>query len=105
MPVRTGPIAYKQLTADIEKAIRKLPKEVVRVRYSFGMDSTDEPAIYFRVVISDAASREDVLFKVTSRIEKILSEQIRPLEDWGMLAYFNFRNQSEQKELNDPDWA
>jgi hypothetical protein len=71
--------------------------------YSLGTDSTGEPSI-FRIVLTDAASREDKLAEVTSRISTIL-DQIRPQENWGLLSYFSFRSKSEQEELNDPDWA
>jgi hypothetical protein len=105
MPMLPTRVVQKtQLDNIIAKAIRKLGKEAVRVNYNLGTDSTGEPSIFFRIVLTDAASREDKLAEVTSRIATILDE-IRPQENWGLLSYFSFRSKSEQKKLNDPDWA
>lgn len=103
--VPTGSVHQSQLANEIAKAIRKLPKEVVRVNYNLGTDSTGEPAIFFRIVLTDAASREDKLAQVTDRIAMILFDGVRPHENWGLLPYFSFRSKSEQDERNDPEWA
>ena len=106
MPLaRTGPAQKTQLDSVIAKAIRKLGKETVRVNYSFGEDSTGEPSIFFRVLLTDAASREDKLLGTIGRIEKILIDEIRPQENWGLLSYFSFRSKSEQEGRNDPEWG
>jgi len=102
--VPTGSVQKTQLDTVIAKAIRKLGKETVRVNYSLGTDSTGEPSIFFRIVLTDAASREDRLAEVTSRISTILDE-IRPQENWGLLSYFSFRSKSEQEKRDDPDWG
>ena len=101
----TGLIHQTQLTNEITKAIRKLGKETVRANYSLGTDSTGEPSIFFRIILTDAASREDKLAEVTDRIAAILFEEIRPQENWGLLPYFSFRSKSEQEKRNDPEWA
>lgn len=103
--VPTGSIRQSDLANETAKAIRKLGKEVVRVRYNLGTDSTGEPSIFFRIVLADAASREDKLAAVTGRIATILFDEIRPHEQWGLLPYFSFRSKSEQEKRNDPEWA
>jgi len=103
--VPTGFINAAQLESAIKKAIRKLGKDVVRVNYSVGTDWADDPAIYFRVVLTDAASRDDKLLATANRVEAILSDDLRPYENWGLLPYFNFRRNSEQRERNDPEWS
>jgi hypothetical protein len=103
--VPTGIVHQTQLADEIAKAIRKLGKEAVRVSYSMGTDSTGEPSIFFRIVLTDTASREDRLADVTGRIATILFDEIRPHENWGLLPYFSFRSKSEQEERNDPEWA
>ena len=104
MPRATsGLMNYAQLTSIVDKAIRKLGKEVVRVRYNFGEDHTGDPSMFFRIVLTDAACREDTLMKVTGRIEKSLFEEIHLLEDWGLFPYFSFRSKSEQAELEGKD--
>jgi len=106
--VPTGLVNQTELAAEIAKALRKLTKstkETVRVRYSLGTDSTGEPSIFFRIVLTDAASREDRLADATSRIATILFDEIRPQENWGLLPYYSFRSNSEQEKRNDPEWS
>jgi hypothetical protein len=104
--VPTGFVHQAHLATEIAKAVRKLGKDtVVGVNYSLGTDSTGDASIFFRIVLTDAASQEDKLAEVTGRIETILYDEIRPQENWGLLPYFRFRSKSEQEELNDPEWA
>ena len=103
--VPTGFVHQTQLANEIAKAKRKLGKEVIRVNYSLGTDSTGEPSIFFRIVLTDAASREDKLAEVTGRIATVLFDEIRPQENWNLLPYFTFRSKSEQEQRNDPEWA
>ncbi len=101
-----GFVNQAQLAQSVNDAIRSLnPWEVVRVAYSIGNDSTDDPAIFFRIVLTDAASREDRLADVTERVESTLSGSIRPIENWGLTPYFSFRSFSEQSSRNDPAWS
>jgi hypothetical protein len=94
-----------QLASEIAKAVRKLRKEAVRVRYNFDTDSTGEPSIFFRIVLTDAASREDKIAEVARRIEKILDDDLHIYENWGLLSYFSFRSESEQAQRHEPEWA
>jgi hypothetical protein len=103
--VPTGLVHQTQLANEIAKAVRKLGKDAVGVNSVLGTDSTGEASIFFRIVLTDAASREDKLAEVTGRIESILFDEIRPLENWGLLPYFSFRGKSEQEKRNDPEWA
>jgi hypothetical protein len=103
--VPTGFVHQTQLAGEIAKAIGKLGRDAVRVNYSLGTDSTGEDSIFFRIVLTDAASREDRLAEVTSRIATILFDEIRPHENWRLLPYFSFRSKSEQEKRNDPEWA
>ena len=45
------------------------------------------------------------LGEVASGIEKILWDEIRPLENWGLHLYFAFRSESEMAEFKDPRWG
>ncbi len=105
MRVPTGFVHQTQLANEVAKAISKLGREVVRVNYSLGTDSTGESSIFFRIVLTDAASREDKLAKVTGHITTVLFDELRPHENWNLLPYFAFRSESEQKKRNDPEWA
>lgn len=101
----TGFVHQTQLGGEIAKAIDKLGSDVLRVNYSLGEDSTGEPSVYFRITLTDTASREERLAEVTSRIAAILFDEIRPQENWGLIPYFSFRSKSEQENRNDPEWA
>jgi hypothetical protein len=93
---------FESAVKEVEGAFRP---EIVRVRYDFGDDSTGEPAVFFRILLSDTASRRDRLRGIASRIETAIYRRVEPLEQWGVLPYFTYRSQSEQAQLNDPAWA
>ena len=101
-----GYVHQAELKQSVNTALQSLnPQEVVRVAYSIGPDSTDDPAIFFRIVLTDAASREDRLADVAGRVASALSESIRPIEKWDLMPYFSFRSFSEQRMRNDPEWS
>lgn len=102
----TGFVNQAQLAQSVNDAIRSLnSQEVVHVAYSIGLDSTDDPAIFFRIVLTDAASREDGLEDITGRVTSALFNSIRPIENWGLTPYFSFRSFSEQRTRTDPEWS
>jgi hypothetical protein len=103
--IPAGFVHQSQLGGEIARAIKKLGKQAVRVNYSLGVDSTGEPSIFFRIVLTDSASKEDKLAEVTGRISTTLFDELRPYENWGLLPYFSFRSRSEQENLKDPEWA
>jgi hypothetical protein len=75
---------------------------VVSVIPTLGDDWSGEPAVFFMVILSDAASRRDQLLSVSNQVSEAIVEQVQPLEQWDVLPYFNFRSQSEQAKLNQP---
>jgi hypothetical protein len=101
----TGFVNQTQLANAVAQAARKLGSEVVRVRHSIGADTSGEPSIFFRIVLSDAGSREATLADMTGNIAATLFDEIRPYENWGLIPYFSFRSQSEQAMRNEPEWA
>lgn len=100
-----GFVQQGQLATAIANVERMLGPEVIHVRHTLGDDWSGEPAIFFRVLLSDAASRPDRLHEVTSRIAAIISQQVDPLNSWGLVPYFKFRSQSEQAIIQEPVWA
>jgi hypothetical protein len=44
-------------------------------------DSTGEPSIFFRIVLTDPATKEETLTEVTERIAKLLVNEIMPMEN------------------------
>jgi hypothetical protein len=100
-----GFVNQEQLANVVAKATAKLGSDVVRLRHSVGTDTSGEPSIFFRIVLSDSASKEDTLAAVTDRIASILFEEIRPYENWDLIPYFSFRSYSEQATRDEPEWA
>ena len=103
--VPTGYINQTLLASAVAQAVQKLGSDVVRVRHSVGADTDGDASIFFRIVLTDAASRKDRLGDVVGRIERIMFDEIHPYENWGLIPYFSFRNQSEAAVLDDPAWA
>ena len=102
--VAAGLVHQGQLDAEIKTAIRKLGPEAAQVSYGLGADSTGEPSVFFRIVLTDAAAKEEALADVTGRITTLLFDELLPMK-WGLHAYFNFRSYSEYQSRNDPEWA
>ena len=102
------PIRYfdqVELDNEVERAKLKLGPEVVRIKHSLGEDTSGDPAIYFRIVLADWAVREETLGDMTGQIAKVFRDELRPLENWGLIPYFRFRKQSERAKMNDLAWA
>jgi hypothetical protein len=103
--VPAGLVHRGQLDIEIKTAVGKLGPEATHVSYSLGEDSTGEPSIFFRIVLTDTAAGEENLADITGRIATALFNEIRPIENWGLHPYFNFRSVSEQQRRKDPEWA
>jgi hypothetical protein len=105
MPVAPSRIVnQRQVAAAVQKAAKSLAPDIVRIRYTVGLDSTGLAAIFFRVLLSDQASGEDRLYETTRRISRKILDIVKPMEKFGMEAYFNFRSVSEQAQLKDAAW-
>jgi hypothetical protein len=95
--------------AQLDEAVGNLKpalgSDVVTLRYTLGQDWSGEPAIFFRVVLSERASQRDQLWRSTSQIENAIMRRLQPLEEWGVLPYFSFRSMAEQAALQEEAWA
>jgi len=93
--------------AELEKEIAALapyPPGVIKVRYAVEDDWSGDPAIYFRITLSDEAARREVRRQHTRRITDYIEERLDPIRRWDLFPYFNFRSESEQAELQDKLW-
>ncbi|HXM46091.1 MAG TPA: hypothetical protein VN924_32960 [Bryobacteraceae bacterium] len=86
--------------AAVARAAQRLVPDVVDVIPTLGDDWRGEPAVFFMVILADAASRRDRLLRVTNHVSTFIVQEVRPLEQWGVLPYFNFRSQSEHASIN-----
>ena len=103
MYIPAGLIHQGELLAQLDRARASLGPEVAHVTYRIRDDSTEQPSIFFRIVLQDWATAESVINDVTDRVTTILFDEIRPLENWGLRPYFNFRSYSEHLKRPDPD--
>lgn len=105
MPIMpTGVVQQAEIGPRVRAVERKLAPDVVRIRHAVTLNSTGDESIFFRIVLSDEASREDRLQEATERIEAELLKAIR-FDDFGLYQYFNYRSVSEQAMLKEPAWS
>lgn len=108
MSVVYYPMAFAQqarFEAAVARAARRLAPRVVSIIPTLGSDWTGDPAVFFMVILTDAASRRDQLLNVSRQVQQTIVQEVQPLEQWGVLPYFNFRSQSEHAKLNQPNVA
>ena len=91
-----------QFFAAVAQAASALP--LVSLTPSLGDDWNREPAVFFQVVLADGTPRSQLL-NLTKQISQAIVQQVQPLEEWGVLAYFDFRTQAEQPKIQEPTWA
>ena len=89
---------------EVERVAKGLAPDVVRIRFNVGRDWSEHPAIYFRVILSDAASRRDRLAEVAAKVRERLVDELG-LSESDLLSYFRFRSESEQAQLMSETWA
>lgn len=93
------------LDAAVSDAIGDLGPEVIHVRYSLEEDWSGDPSIFFRIVLSDDSTTDEKLLRTTQRVSNHIEDRLEPMEEWGLLPYFDFRSNSEQDELKEKAWA
>jgi hypothetical protein len=93
-----------QFFAAVAQAASALPMPIVSVTPSLGTDWNGESAVFFQIVLGDGTPRSQLL-NLTRQISQAIVQQVQPLEEWGVLPYFNFRTQSEQARIKEPTWA
>lgn len=106
MPYIPGGLIHQSaLQETIDKAKSVLGPEVCHVAYRVGEDNTGSASIFFRITMQDFAMTEAAISESTGRVTTALFDELRPLENWGLRPYFNFRSVSEQRKRPDPDWV
>jgi hypothetical protein len=87
----------------VDRIAGELAPDVVHIRMDVGHDWSDHPAIYFRVILSDEASRRDRLLEITQLVRKKVRNELG-FAELDHIPYFRFRSHSEQAQLHDPAW-
>jgi hypothetical protein len=93
-----------ELSAQIARIEGALKPSIVRIKATLGEDTSGQPAIYFRVLLTDAASKPARLGQVSRRVRSMIVEELDPFNKWGVYPYVRFRSESEQALMNDPNW-
>ena len=75
------------------------------MKYNTGTDTGGDPAIYFRIVLTDAAARREILGDSAHHIKSFLIDQLYPYSRWGLIPYLTFRSESEQSDRHEPEWT
>ena len=96
-------IAELNLDQSVRETVMKFPGEVVGIRFSISHDWNGDPAIFFRILLSDAASRQGILADITGRVAGELFDLLQ-LSESEYTPYFYFRSKAEQDKLKDPEW-
>jgi hypothetical protein len=101
-----SPQQLKDFAQRVEEVAKKFPAEVVRIRHSFSRDWDGDPAIYFRIVVTDEARRTVPLGELTSKIRDALIKDLAFFEsEYSVyIPYFEFRTKAEQDRSKDPQW-
>lgn len=95
--------AADTLAADVEAMAKYLRPDVVRIRYTVGEDWHGDPAIHFRVLLSDAAAQRPCLLATTTVVETEMRGAI-DFTALGLLDYYSYRSATEQAALGLPEW-
>jgi hypothetical protein len=93
-----------EINAAVVELVRELSPRVRHIRYDIAPDWSGQWAIFFRVLLSDDASSGSSLRDVTTQVVWRMSERLN-LPELGLFPYFDFRSESEQAGLNEPEWA
>lgn len=88
----------KQPLADaaIRGIINGSTAHVINIQYDFGKDWSGDEAIFFHVTLSDQASKEAILDRVTTEVRKRLAEKLREVQI-GLFGYSDFRKRATRR--------
>jgi hypothetical protein len=93
----------QEIDAAVSEVAGMLAPDVVHIRSEIGRDWSGDWAIFFRVVLSDDASKQR-LRQVATNVVWRLAERL-DFPSMGVFPYHNFRSESEQATLQEEAWA
>jgi hypothetical protein len=92
-----------EIAAAVAEVERLSAPDVAYIRFNISEDWSGDPAVYFRVMLSDEAAKNRLL-EVAELVRSRLADSL-DFESMGLRAYPHFRTQSEQAVLRSKDWA
>ena len=94
----------QEIQNKVEEVKQRFGGDIVAIRYDIDTDWLGDPAVHFRILLPDAVgNNRQRLADVTRRVIRELVDELGFAES-ERTPYFNFRGQSEQAELKDPEW-
>ena len=87
----------------VDEIARSLAPDVVRIRFNPGIDWSEHPALYFRNILSDEASKSSRLGEVSKRVRSRLESGLGLSWD-DRIPYMRFRSQTEREQLREARW-
>ena len=102
----------EELASSVKSVEQMFPEDIEHIRYTVKEDWTDDPAIFFRILLKDkgdviaqAARRHDDSFRAVFAFTKRIESELRAaVADLHLPVYFDFRLVSEQREIKEPAW-
>lgn len=99
----TSPVATRaEINAAVSEIVQSMSPDVVRIRFDLGPDWSGDPAIFFRILLSDDAA-EKRAHETSKEVRRRLDERLDFIS-MGLFAYHNIRSVSEQAELKEASW-
>ncbi len=95
--------AASRINTAAAEVTKELAPWVRHIRYGIGQDWTGEWAVFFRVLLSDEASKGKRLREMAPRVVWQTTDKL-DIPSLGLFPYFDFRSESEQEEMQDPAW-
>lgn len=93
-----------EINAAVAAVARELSPWVRHIRYDIAPDWSGQWAIFLRVLLADDVTSGSKLRDITTQVVWRMSERLN-LPELGLFPYFDFRSESEQAGLNEPEWA
>lgn len=110
MPIATIRYDRKQLERAVKDVEAQFADKIERICFSVGEDWTNDPALFFRVLLKDSPDiqtgwedevRRRSLVALSHLVTNTLTTEAHADE---LQPYFYFRSVSEQAKLRDPAW-
>ena len=92
-----------EIAAAVAEVERISAPDVAYIRFNISEDWSGDPAVYFRVMLSDQAAQNRLL-EVAELVESRLEDRL-DYESMGLRAYCHYRRQSDQARIRDKEWA
>lgn len=113
--VNSYPTLCHHIDAFIAQTVEGLgPIGLKYIRYTINDEPEtrfNSPGIYFRIVISDAAAktmyaalRNHNLSNISRAVNDAINRTGTAWQDMGIQTMVNFRSESEQQQIKDPEW-